>query len=425
MELKPGWKASELGPIPDRWQLLSLAELADSVPNAIVGGPFGSDLTSRDYQPIGVPVIRGSNMGRHHVAGDFAYVSRCKAKTLSANLARPGDVIFTQRGTLGQVSIVPNEPFTEYLISQSQMKISLDPRKANKEYISQVFKQSRYQELIAASAIQTGVPHLNLAILRRFVVACPPVQEQEAIALALRTVDDWITAAEATAEKQRALKAATADVLLTARARLPGYAGAWEAVTVSDLARVAQGGTPSTAVPAFWGGTIPWCTPTDITGRPGKFLSETDRTITDVGLAACAAVLLPPGTILLCTRATVGEAKIAAAPIAANQGFRPLIPKPTCDGLFLFYKLATMTEQMIERSSGSTFLELSGGELASLPLQVPSLAEQQAIAAVLSDMDAAVEAAEAVVAKARALKAGMVDALLSGRIGLHPAEADA
>src|SRR5438552_570969 len=112
----------EVGVIPAEWSQMDIRGIASNARNAIVGGPFGSDLVSRDYVNQGVPVIRGQNMGGRWVSGNFAFVTPAKAKSLEANLARPGDIVFTQRGTLGQVSLVPEKPFESYLVSQSQMK---------------------------------------------------------------------------------------------------------------------------------------------------------------------------------------------------------------------------------------------------------------------------------------------------------------
>src|SRR5437773_216038 len=108
-----------------------VADVAAPVRNALVGGPFGSELVSRDYVPSGVPAIRGGNMGHGRwVDGEFAYVSSEKAESLSGNCAKPGDIVFTQRGTLGQVAIVPENGADKYLISQSQMKLTVDSTKA-------------------------------------------------------------------------------------------------------------------------------------------------------------------------------------------------------------------------------------------------------------------------------------------------------
>jgi type I restriction enzyme S subunit len=126
------------------------------------------------------------------VGGEFAYVSREKAESLEANLARPGDIVFTQRGTLGQVSIVPEGPFDRYLISQSQMRLTVDRNKVDPLFIYYVFRAPEQQEYARLHAIQTGVPHTNLGILRDTPVPVPPRIEQMAIAHILGTLDDKI-----------------------------------------------------------------------------------------------------------------------------------------------------------------------------------------------------------------------------------------
>ena len=93
----------------------------------------------------------------------------------------------------------------------------------------------------------------------------------------------------------------------------------WVDVTLGDAADIESGATPSTLVPDFWDGDVAWCTPTDITRTQGRYLSRTERCITESGLASCTARLLPSGTLLLCSRAMIGEVRIAAIDICTNQ----------------------------------------------------------------------------------------------------------
>ncbi|MBH3440080.1 restriction endonuclease subunit S [Pseudomonas luteola] len=169
-----------------------LEEVAAPIRNAIVGGPFGSNLVSKDYVDEGVPVIRGQNMGGKWVKGPFAFVSTSKAEQLSQNKARPGDLVFTQRGTLGQVSIVPNEPYLEYVVSQSQMKITLNSELADVDFIYYLFRSDGQVRYILNSAIQTGVPHTNLGILKKTPVFIPSINTQKEIAGILSALDERI-----------------------------------------------------------------------------------------------------------------------------------------------------------------------------------------------------------------------------------------
>jgi type I restriction enzyme S subunit len=174
------------------WRTVAVGDIAAPERNALVGGPFGSNLVSRDYVDAGVPVIRGENMGERWVSGDFAYVTEVKARSLAGNLARPGDIVFTQRGTLGQVALVPKGPFGCYLVSQSQMKLTVDRTKADPLFFYYVFSSSEQRNHIQRNAIQTGVPHTNLGILRDTPVRLPSLSEQRAIAHILGTLDDKI-----------------------------------------------------------------------------------------------------------------------------------------------------------------------------------------------------------------------------------------
>ncbi len=174
------------------WREVTIGEIASSVRNALVGGPFGSNLVSRDYVEQGIPVIRGQNMGERWVNGEFVYVTPLKAESLAANLARPGDIVFTQRGTLGQVSLVPAEPYDRYLVSQSQMKLTVDREVADPLFFYYVFSSDEQKEYIRQNSIQTGVPHTNLGILRNTPLLLPPLHEQSTIAHILGTLDDKI-----------------------------------------------------------------------------------------------------------------------------------------------------------------------------------------------------------------------------------------
>ncbi len=178
--------------MPAEWPEFKIGQLAAPLRNALVGGPFGSNLVSSDYVDAGVPVIRGQNMGGRWVSGEFAFVTEQKAQSLEGNIARPGDIMFTQRGTLGQVSVVPVGQHDRYLVSQSQMKLTVDPSLADPLFVYYVFSTAEQKEYIQQNAIQTGVPHTNLGILRNTPVPLPPLPEQRTIVRILGTLDDKI-----------------------------------------------------------------------------------------------------------------------------------------------------------------------------------------------------------------------------------------
>jgi len=150
-----------------KWPKVKLDSIKADVRYAFVGGPFGSNLTTRDYVEEGVPIIRGNNLPADSLFldDDFVFVTEEKADDLRSNTAYPGDVIFTQRGTLGQVGIIPLEAkFSRYIISQSQMKLSVNPEKADTRFVYYFFRMPSTVQTVRNHALTSGVPHINLDV---------------------------------------------------------------------------------------------------------------------------------------------------------------------------------------------------------------------------------------------------------------------
>src|SRR5437870_1769372 len=133
----------------------------------------------------------------------------------------------------------------------------------------------------------------------------------------------------------------------------------WDDVTIEGFGEIVGGGTPSRGTPSFWNGSIPWVTPSEITALCGKYVRDTREKITPDGLAGSAAKLLPEGSVVVTTRATLGETAIAAVPLTTNQGFKSIIPNEDTDSLFAYYRIQTMKSEMARLASGTTFLEIS------------------------------------------------------------------
>ncbi len=187
-------------PLPPGWTACTLDDVKASTPHAIAGGPFGSDLGRADYVEAGVPVIRGSNLGRadrRFYTDDLVFIAEAKAEQLARHTARPGDVVVTQRGTLEQVGLVPHDtPWPRFILSQSQMKITCDPQRADPEYIYYWLLTPEIRDHVARHTIAAGVPHTNLAIFRATPVRLPPLAQQRAIARALGHIEARAALAE-------------------------------------------------------------------------------------------------------------------------------------------------------------------------------------------------------------------------------------
>jgi type I restriction enzyme S subunit len=183
--------------LPEEWRTVKVEDIAAPDKYTCVGGPFGSNLTRQDYiERPGVPVSRGNNLTlgeRLFNDDDFVFVSKEKATSLIQNTAYPGDIVFTQRGTIGQVALIPkNSRFPKYILSQNQMKLTLDSTKADVGFLLYYFLSPIAQEIILRNSIGSTIPGFNLTQLRQFPVPLPPLPEQKAIAHILGTLDDKI-----------------------------------------------------------------------------------------------------------------------------------------------------------------------------------------------------------------------------------------
>lgn len=178
------------------WQATTLAAIARPDGRGFVDGPFGSDLPASEYTPTGIPVIRGGNLslGDTRFRGDeFVFVSEKTASRLARSFCQAGDIIFTKKGTLGQIGLVPNtHRYSQFLLSSNQMKLSVDRNIADSLFIYYYLASPDSRTKIIRDSEATGVPKTNLTYLRTFPVLLPPLFEQQAIAHILGTLDDKI-----------------------------------------------------------------------------------------------------------------------------------------------------------------------------------------------------------------------------------------
>ena len=150
-----------------------------------------------------------------------------------------------------------------------------------------------------------------------------------------------------------------------------GVPEGWERKTIADVTTTLGGGTPSTKVSDFWGGDVPWATPSDITGNGCLALLKTDRQITESGLKNSSAKLLAAGTILMTSRASVGFFAVTDFPVSTNQGFINIVTHEKSMSMYLLFNLMSRVEEIRSNAKGTTFPEISKGRFRSLPLVVP------------------------------------------------------
>lgn len=323
-------------------------------------------------------------------------------------------VLVVSRVGVGKVAIAPFEVCT------SQDFTNLVSKKHDARFLAYCIQNK--MKIMAEKTQGTSIKGVTVENIAQMEIELPPQEEQTAIAEALSDIDNLISSQQKLIEKKKAIKQGTMQELLTGKKRLPGFSEEWSKQQLGDICNIVNGGTPSTSIAEFWNGKILWCTPTDITSCSTKYIYTTESKITESGLKASSATLLPKGALLLCSRATIGEVRIAGNTICTNQGFKSLVVHQNISNEWLYYMVHVLKSNMLEKAIGSTFLEISKKDLAELDIIVPEFTEQKAIAQVLSDMDSEIEQLEKKLSKYQQIKQGMMQELLTGRIRLVDAD---
>ena len=341
-----------------------------------------------------------------------------EAVTKSATQICPSNsILVVSRVGVGKVAIAPVEVCT------SQDFTNLVCRKHDARFLA-YYIQSK-MKMMAEKTQGTSIKGVTVEDIAQIEIKLPPREEQTSIAVALSDIDSLISSLQKLIEKKRAIKQGAMQELLTGKKRLPGFRGEWEKGLLGDICDIVNGGTPATSISEFWHGKILWCIPTDITSCTTKYIYNTESKITESGLKSSSATLLPKGALLLCSRATIGEVRIAGNEICTNQGFKSLVAHESICNEWLYYMVHILRFKMMERAIGSTFLEISKKDLSELDIAVPTFPEQCAIAQVLSDMDDEIGQLEKKLAKCQQIKQGMMQELLTGRIRLVDEESHA
>ena len=368
--------------MPYGWQDLALAEVA-----TVIGGG-----TPRRSEPAywngdirwATPTDVTGLTGRL-ISETGSRISEAGLASSSATLLPPGSLLMTTRATIGacainRVPMATNQGFQNLVPKQN----------ACVEFLCYLIQ--RHRPGLGRLAAGSTFLEVSKRAVRGFRVGVPPLSEQRQIAAILSSVDDAIEKTRAVVDQVQVVKRGLMQELFTRG--LPGWHKRfkrteigkvpvdWDVVELSELGTIVGGGTPGRGEPPYWGGDIPWATPTDVTGLRGRDISETASTITEAGLAHSSAALLPPYSLLMTTRATIGASAINLVAMATNQGFQNVVPKKNTCVDFLYYLMQYHRRRLERLAAGSTFLEVSKRAIRRLRIAAPCSSEQRKIAAI-------------------------------------------
>ncbi len=405
-----GYKETEIGVLPNDWEVSSLATCADkNVKWSITGGPFGSNLKTTDYTDDGIQIIQLQNIGDGYFDNSsIVYTSEEKANQLLSCNIYPGEIILSKMGDpVARACFIPNDA-NRYLMASDGIRFVNDSKFTNKKYLhdyinSIYFRKRAFEVSNGSTRLRIGLPQL-----KSLLIPIPPLPEQTAIANALRDIDDLINTTQALIAKKKAIKTATMQQLLTPKED-------WVEMKLGERANFFSGGTPLTSIREYYNGNINFITSSELNKTK---INEVSNFITSKGLQNSASKLVSEGTVLVALYgATAGVTAITNISGAINQAVLAIIPFSD-NSKFIFYLLSNLKTWII-----NTFIQGGQGNLNAntfkeLSLKFPGVDLQNGIVEILESLDLEISTLETTLFKYQSIKQGMMQNLLTGKIRL-------
>jgi type I restriction enzyme S subunit len=414
MEVRKGYKQTEVGIIPEDWEVVSMGSL----------GTFSKGMGVRKNEALSgeIPCVRYGEIYTHHndiIRACNSWISAEVART--SKRLRKGDLLFAGSGeTKAEIGkCVAFIGDMEAYVGGDV--VVLTPNKGASKFFGYLFNSPIIAQQKASKGQGDAIVHISSSSLSSIVIPLPPIAEQETIAEALSDADALIEAIEQLIAKKRQIKQGAMSELLMGKMRLPGFSGEWEVKRLGELG-VFRGGSGFPII--YQGkteGDYPFYKVSDMNNEGNStFMIDANNWISESIKKEMGANSFPKHTIIF---AKIGAAiflerkKILTRESCIDNnvmGF--ILEKDITDFRYIHYLFLNI--QLGKLVSATALPSLNGKQIAELAFGIPTLAEQTAIAEILSDMDAEISALEEKLVKARQVKAGMMSVLLTGKIRL-------
>ncbi|MDM5123085.1 MULTISPECIES: restriction endonuclease subunit S [Aeromonas] len=437
-----GFKWTEIGIIPEDWIIEKLGMYA-----SFRTGPFGSALHKSDYVIDGIPIVNPMQIIDGGIIPTSSMsISTTAATKLSEFRLQTGDIVIGRRGEMGRCAVVGIEE-NGWLCGTGSMIIRIKSS-CESRFIQRVLSSKEIIAAIESSSVGTTMINLNQSTLRELKIFIPSNKnEQLAIATVLSDTDALIGELEQLVAKKQGIKTAAMQQLLTGRTRLPQFAlrpdGTPKGYKSSELGQIPEDWEIKTIYELadyqkFLFDDGDWVEAEHITDHGTRLIQtgnigigryvekENKKYISDASFDKLKCKLLQEGDLLICRLAepagracilpNIGESKVITSVDVSI--FRPSKKTAYRDFYNQYFSFSEWFKTVLEQVGGTTHKRIARGALGRLPVPYPKLEEQTAIATILSDMDSELSSLEQKLAKARSLKQGMMQQLLTGRIRL-------
>lgn len=407
------FKNTEIGRIPEEWETLYIHQITEISTGAT------PSTNINEYWENGTIRWMSSGELNNKIIYDVNGRITQKGYDNTGTHMLPKNCVLI--GLAGQGKTRGTAAYNKVELCTNQSIAAILPNSKYESKYLYFYIDSLYDKLRLLSAGDGGRGGLNKQILQNLEIAMPPLNEQHRIASALTSIDNLISSLGKLIEKKKNIKQGAMQQLLTGKTRLKGFSEPWMEHTIDELFDLGNGYTPSKSNPAYWtNGTIPWFRMEDIRTN-GRILKDSIQHVTPEAVKGNG--LYPKYSIILSTTATIGEHALLIADSLANQQFtflnRKVNRRDMIDIIFFYHYCFILGKWCRDNINAGGLLAVNMDDLKNHSIYIPkSIAEQQAIANILSKMDNDITALEAKRAKYEAIKQGMMQQLLTGKIRL-------
>ena len=381
-------------------------------------------------------------------------VDAAKASELSRHRLRLGDILFARRGAQATgLSAIVDERFEGALCGTGALLLRVQSTRVDPRYLSMFLSSEAAYVWLRTHAVGAVMPNLNTAIIQALPISLPRIHEQQRIAGFIGALDNRITLLRETNATLEAIAQAlfkswfvdfdpvrakmegrTPEGMAEATAALfpDGFETSelgevprgWRVMPVGDAIEAVGGATPDTKNEAFWEPPVHcWTSPKDLSGIAAPVLLDTERKVSNQGLAKIGSGLLPPGTLLMSSRAPIGYLALAQVPLAINQGYIAMLPGGLLPPLYMYFWCRQNMDGIKGRANGSTFMEISKKAFRPIPVLVPSPELMNAFTATADALFARLTANEQQAQTLSTLRNTLLPRLISGQLRLPEAQA--
>lgn len=396
--------------VPEGWKKVPLETIAE-VRSGVAKGKSGLK------DPITVQYLRVANVQDGHINLNDVKDIQIERHQLERYSLKFGDVLMNEGGDFdklgrGDVWLAQIKPC---LHQNHVFAVRPIPQEMDSFYLAALAASSYGKKYFLSCAKRsTNLASINSTQLKEFPVLVPPLPEQKKIAQILSAWDKAIATSEQLLVNRQQQKKAMMQQLLTGKRRFMGFKEEWRKIKLATVADMSSGGTPSSSIDEYYNGGIPWVSIADMTSR-GKWISSTDKTLSQKGLENSSARLYPENTVLYAMYASIGECSIARVPLCSSQAILGIRPKKELHYEYLYFFLSFLKDKIKLQGQQGTQSNLNAGMVRDFIILLPSVEEQKIISSLLNLADQEIEILKKKLNRLEQEKKALMQQLLTGK----------